>query len=91
MLKKVLKRVMAFSAATLLGFALLMVDPSSPSMVSEAQACEMDVYGSCRVSCDIACYFGNIPECNPYTSPSCNCEQFCAEACNAMAGGGCPT
>jgi hypothetical protein len=83
MFVRVVKRVLTFSLAMTLAFALLMFDPHSPSLVSEAQACDLDVYQACRINCGIACYSWAIYECHPDT---CNCEYWCTDYCLGIAG-----
>ena len=83
MLRKVLQRVLSFSAIVGFAFAVLMLNPTSPSWVSEAQACEQEVYEACYMNCGFACYSYNVPECWPDT---CNCATYCEALCRAYSG-----
>lgn len=88
MLTSVLKRVLSFSAITALAFAILMVDLDSPSLISEAYACDQQLYESCGASCMMACAWGNIPECNPNHGTGCDCAAYCEAVCLDWSGCG---
>lgn len=83
MLYRVVKKILTFSALTVLGSGLLMVDLDSPTFISEAQACDQNLYDSCMVSCGLACYWWLIDECRP---DSCDCPSYCDSACRSASG-----
>jgi hypothetical protein len=84
MLRLVLQRVASFSAFTVLGFALLMLDPDSPSLMSEAQACDQGVYESCLMNCGFACFSNQLQDCRP--DMGCDCYNYCHPLCLQAAG-----
>lgn len=84
MLKLVLKRISTFTAAVVFGFALLMLDTDSPTLISEAHACSQEVYETCMFECGIACISGGIWECDPWNG--CSCQGYCHAICAAWAG-----
>jgi hypothetical protein len=84
MLRLVLTRILSFSAITAFAFALLMLDPASPSLVSEAKACDQEVYYVCYENCGFACIEGSIQECNPWNG--CQCEAYCDAVCRSYSG-----
>ena len=82
MLRLILKKILAFSAFTVLGSALLMVDLGSPSLVSEAraEACDWDLYQSCMVGCGMAFWSYQIGDCQPYyCDGAAYCDAFCRQ------------
>jgi hypothetical protein len=86
----ILKRALSFSAIAAFAFGLLMLDTGSPSLVSEAQACDQEVFGYCMNNCAIACSSCFIYECRPCIYPEgCDCMTYCMNYCNGVAGGGC--
>jgi hypothetical protein len=85
MLKLVIKKVSTFSAAVLLGFALLMVDTDSPSLISEAHACDPFLFEQCYLQCGFACSSYLIPNCQPNW---CDCQTYCYDECLAQTGCG---
>ena len=87
MLRLVIRKVSMFSAAVIFAFALLMVDTDSPTLISEAHACDMELYWSCFGSCGFACVGGSIPECNPHQT-QCDCEAYCHAVCLDWSGCG---
>jgi hypothetical protein len=84
MLRLILKRILTFSSVTALAFALLMVDTDSPSLISEAQACDPQTYDVCEFNCSVACSWGNISECLPWYG--CDCAWWCPEYCRGVSG-----
>jgi len=86
MLQLIVERGLSFSAVTAFAFALLMLDPQSSSLVSEAQACDPEVLASCHVNCAYACSSGFIQECLPWES--CDCAAYCYAYCQAASGCG---
>jgi hypothetical protein len=51
MIALIAKKVLAFSAGTILVITLLMVDLRSSTLVSEAHACDPDVLNMCLTTC----------------------------------------
>lgn len=86
MVRLVLKKVLSLSAIVACCFALLMLDTDSPSLVSEAEACDPVLYLVCYQNCGFACVSGLIMEC-PLGEQPC-CEFYCTDVCEDAAG--CP-
>ncbi len=78
MLQLALKRVLSFSAMTVFGFALLMFDADSPLFISEAQACDLQVYDACEFNC----FYGCFNQANPPP----DCIPWCQSYCRGVAG-----
>jgi|GEM_PF-4081399 len=77
LVKQAMKKLLALSAAALLGAALLMFDPGSRTLVSEAHACDWDWYQICSWACLTTCGTGQgIPNCDP-NDPFRWCEEYC--------------
>lgn len=85
MLKLVIKKVSTFSAVMVFGFALLMVDTDSPSLISEAHACDPFAYQECLNYCGFACASYLIQECQPGW---CDCYSYCDVLCLDQSGCG---
>jgi hypothetical protein len=85
MLRIVLTRILAFAGVTTFAFALLMVDTESPSLVSEAQACDWNEYQSCMVGCGTACWWGLVAECK-WEEPDVCCPTYCDDWCRSYWG-----
>jgi hypothetical protein len=85
----ILKKALSFSAIAAFAFGLLMLDTGSPSLVSEAQACDQEVFACCMNNCGYGCASCMILECNPCHQAQCDCFTYCMNYCNAAAGGGC--
>jgi hypothetical protein len=83
MLKLVVKRVLTFSAVMVFVFALFMLDTDSPSLISEAQACDPQAYDVCEFNCFYACWSNLIGECLPW---QCDCGSYCRSYCQAVTG-----
>ena len=83
MLRSVSKKILSFSAIGAFVIALMMLDTSSPSLVSEAQACDESVWTVCMVNCGYACSSGYIGECLPW---QCDCWSYCYAYCNQVSG-----
>ena len=87
MLRLVLQRVLTFSALTVFAFALLTIDTKSPSLISEAQACDWPLYQECMVACGTACFNWQIPEClNPPPPEWPCCSDYCDSWCRTYSG-----
>ena len=85
MLKLVAKKILTFSAMVAFGFALLLLDPDSPSLISEAYACDPFLFDQCYQNCGFACYSYAIPHCHP---DWCDCPSFCYNYCLIESGCG---
>jgi hypothetical protein len=81
MLKLVLKRVLSFSVVTAVASALLLFDPSSPTLMSEAHACDPQVYDVCEFNCFYGC-FGSAGGCGE----GCDCLSYCQSYCRGVSG-----
>lgn len=82
MLRLILKKLLSFSAIAALGLALLMLNPRSPSLVSEARAdCYIVYYQTCMGVCYQTCGTPQNPNCPPW-----DVYNFCDSSCRAMSG-----
>ena len=85
MLALAVKKALTFSAAVILGFALLVIDLDSPTFISEAYACDPGVFEECYQNCLFACYSWAIPNCRP---DWCDCPSYCYNECLIISGCG---
>ncbi len=87
MLREIFKKTLGFSAIMAVALTLLIVDTESPSFISEAQACDPEVYSWCLWGCALACPSGQIPECPQYwQSGDCDCHTYCPNYCQGISG-----
>lgn len=81
-LKQVLKKVLAMSAVSLFAVTLLVLNPRSPSLISEAQACDPGAHEVCFSMCMYFCGWGQgYGEC-----PVWDAENWCDRECSYYSG-----
>lgn len=83
MLLLVTKKVLSFSLMVAMGFALLTLDTDSPSLISEAAACDQELFLVCYQNCGFACIGGAVQGCIPEPGI---CHECCTAICAAAAG-----
>lgn len=82
MLRQAMKRLLGLSATAFLALGLLMFDPDSPTLISEANACDWENYQMCTYACIVTCGgLAGVPNCNPDIP-----EEWCAEYCGGVWG-----
>lgn len=85
MLRQVLKRALSLSAIAAFAFGLLMLDTDSPSLMSEAKACDPVLFAVCYQNCGFACVGGAVQGCQPPYNEQ-NCDDCCTDICAEAAG-----
>jgi len=86
MFRLVLKKVATFSVIGAFAFALLVLDTDSPSLMSEANACDASLFNACMYNCGWSCLVGMNLDCAQSSGNGEYCQDCCVNVCSALSG-----